>query len=958
VQPERWRQIEDMFEAVRERPLDMQAAFLDQACTGDAELRREVESLLRAATDSRFLEPAARGPEGATTAASPPAGPDLLDRLQRALGSAYRVERELGGGGMARIFVATDTALGRRVVFKVLAPDVAAGVNVDRFHREVRLAASLQHPHVVPLHAAGQADGLLYYTMPFVAGESLRQRLEREGRLSVPEAVRLLREVADALGFAHRRGILHRDLKPANILLSEGHALVADFGIAKALSATTDETAGPANAPLTATGVVVGTPAYMAPEQAASDYGADHRSDLYALGCLGYELLTGRPPFVGASARALLTAHLIDQPTPVAVHRPEVPPALDALILRLLAKAPEERPQTATTVLESLTDVEKLGPSDSHAAAVRATTRVRIRPRLRPALIGAAGLVLAAAAAVAIRRAGSAGAGAPKAARVLAVLPFKNLGSPDNQYFADGLTEEITSRLADVKELGVISRTSADRYRNSTELLKQIGRELGAGYVLEGSVRWERRSDGTTHIRVTPQLIRVDDDQHLWAERYDADLRDVFDVQAGIAEQVTSALGVVIAGSGAGPATAKPTTNLSAYDAYLRGDAAMPTDLSSGAEVVSSAYKRAAEHYREAVELDSSFALAYAKFGRATLSYGGDAVAAGKAIERALALAPELSDAHLARGVYALNVEMDTARGFKELEAAVRLRPSDAEALMELGNLEWNLRGPASQGIAHVERAAQLDPRTPMRQVVLAFLYQEAHRFDESERTYDRAIALQPDLPGPYTQKAVLYLYRGDLEGARRLIRKAAERVDSTALIGAAASTLLPWHAFGILDHAYQLAVLRLPVEVFAGDTGQYAMMKGNFYWMLGDSARYHATFDTAYAFASRRLQANPGNSFYQMITAGGLAARGKRAAAYAAQAEALRNSGLYDQREVGEWKARLAVLAGDYERAIAILQGGHWGNELTVPWLRVDPSWDPIRKDPRFQQLLREGGH
>jgi serine/threonine protein kinase/tetratricopeptide (TPR) repeat protein len=950
VEPERWREVDAVFQAAQERPPEQQAAFLSQACGDDVELRQEVESLLRAATDTRFLESPPPDPADHTTTPNARAAPDLLDQLQRALGSAYQVERELGGGGMAHIFVATDSALGRRVVFKVLAPGVAAGVNMERFHREVRLAASLQHPHVVPLHAAGQADGLLYYTMPFVAGESLKQRVEREGALPVAEAVRLLREVADALTFAHRRGILHRDLKPANILLSEGHALVADFGIAKALSASTGESDGSDAAPtLTATGMIVGTPAYMAPEQVVSDQGVDHRSDLYALGCLGYELLTGRPPFQGTSARALLSAHLVELPTPVTALRPDTPPDVDGLILSLLAKAPEDRPPTAAAVLERLSELERVPTAEREAPGPP------IRIRMQPVLIGAAALLLISAVILAVRR-GNWGGHAAAAPRILAVLPFKNLGSPENQYFADGLTEEITSRLADVKELGVISRTSADRYRNSTALLKQIGRELGAGYVLEGSVRWEKQADGTTRIRVTPQLISVEDDRHLWAERYDADLRDVFDVQTGIAEQVTAALGIIISGSAAASARERPTTNLSAYDAYLRGDAAMPVDLSSGAEQVTSEFRRAADAFQEAVNLDSTFALAYAKLGRAMIGSGGDMTAAGKAIERALTLAPELSDAHLARGEYAYMVEADTARAFKELETAVRLRPNDAQALMTLGNVEWNLHGPKSQGIAHVERAAQLDPRTPMRQVVLAYLYQQAHRFEESERTYDKAIALQPDLPGPYTQKAVLYLYRGDLDGARRIIRRAAERVDSMALIGAAVSTLRPWHASGVLDEGYWRVVPQLPLSVFANDTVVCAEVKAHFLRMLGDSVRYHAEFDTAYTGATARVKQAPGDPFNLMVVAAALAVRGQRAEAYALWSQARKNVGTYDRDQTGEEDARLALLAGEPERALRVLELRHWGEELTVPWLRVDPFWAPIRNNPRFQRLLVQG--
>jgi tetratricopeptide (TPR) repeat protein/tRNA A-37 threonylcarbamoyl transferase component Bud32 len=339
---ERWREIEAVFQAARDRdPLSRQT-FLNEACRSDPSLRAEVEALLAAdSVGSGFLEP--------TVVAS--SGPELAGRLQVSLGSAYLIERELGGGGMSRVFVAHETALSRRVVVKLLPPELAAELDAERFRREIRLAASLQHPHVVPVHASSQAGELLYYIMPYVEGESLKHRLEREGPLPIGEVVRLLREITDALCYAHRRGIIHRDLKPANILLEEGHALVTDFGIAKALFAATGEADQPVA--LTSTGLVLGTPVYMAPEQAAGDQ-IDHRADLYALGCLAYELLTGRPPFTGGSAQALIAAHFADTPKPLEQHRQGLPPKLMGLVLRLLAKMPAERPQSAQEVLRDL----------------------------------------------------------------------------------------------------------------------------------------------------------------------------------------------------------------------------------------------------------------------------------------------------------------------------------------------------------------------------------------------------------------------------------------------------------------------------------------------------------------------------------------------------------------------------------------------------------------------------
>ncbi len=284
---------------------------------------------------------------------------DLLDRVQGAIGAGYVIERELAGGGMSRVFVATERALGRHVVVKVLPPDLAAGVNRERFQREIHLAAQLQHPHIVPLLSAGESTDLLYYTMPFIDGESLREAVTRRGRLPVREVVRILHDAGDALAYAHERGVIHRDIKPGNVLISRGHALVTDFGVAKALSAALPHSG------TTSAGIAIGTPAYMAPEQLAADPAADHRMDLYALGLLAYELLTGQSPFTGESPQATMAAQLTRVPDPLHTVRPDVPQALSDVIMRCLEKQPDRRPRSAQALIDELE-----GVSTPHGAVV------------------------------------------------------------------------------------------------------------------------------------------------------------------------------------------------------------------------------------------------------------------------------------------------------------------------------------------------------------------------------------------------------------------------------------------------------------------------------------------------------------------------------------------------------------------------------------------------------------
>ena len=508
---------------------------------------------------------------------------DLRERLQAALGDAYALEREFGGGGMSRVFVATETALGRRVVVKVLPPELAHEVSAERFRREVQLAAQLRHPLVVPVLAAGDAGGLLYYTMPYVEGESLRARLARGGALPIAAAVPVLRDVLEALAYAHRRGVVHRDVKPENVLLDgdSGHSLVADFGVAKALAAarTTAGAVGAAansalDVTLTQVGTTLGTPAYMAPEQAAGE-AVDARADLYAWGIVAYEVLAGVHPFARhATPRALFAAHLSEAPESLAGRAPTVPPPLAALVTRCLAKDPAERPASADAVLHALEDIQTTDDRGAHGP-----TPPRI-PRRRLAVVTVV-LVLAlgvAALAVRARLAHAPTSTDRNAVASIAVLPFTNVGGDTAQlYYADGMTDELATALAKVPGLQVAARTSSYAFRGKDADVRTVGSTLGVAAVLTGAVR-----RAGPHLRVTAQLADARTGLVRWSDAYSADSGDVFGVQAELAGAIVRALAPAFGGAARGsnaPAsvtgaavvdTSRGTDDPKAYDLYLR----------------------------------------------------------------------------------------------------------------------------------------------------------------------------------------------------------------------------------------------------------------------------------------------------------------------------------------------------------------------------------------------------
>lgn len=677
---------------------------------------------------------------------------DLRDALQQALGAQYTVERELGGGGMSRVFLALDRTLGRRIVAKVLAPELAAGVNRERFEQEVQLSAQLQHPNIVTVLGTGMLGELPYYTMPFVAGESLRAALEQRGTIPPREAVPILRDAARALAFAHARGVVHRDIKPDNVLLSGGAAMVTDFGVAKALSAGHDRPVTPTasgGAPLTALGTSLGTLGYMAPEQAAADPSTDHRADLYSFGAMAYEMLAGRAPFSGLPPRELLTAIVAREPEPLG---PAVPPALAALVHRCLAKDPARRPATADEVVTAL-DAAFTG---SGAAAPAARWRL-------PALLGVAGLGLALAWWILGRREGATGGVAPNS---LAVLPLAlSGGDSTDAYFADGITEELTIALSRVPTLRVASSTSAFAMRGQAADVREVARRLGVANILAGSVR-----RGGDRVRVAVQLTSASDGLVRWAESYEREVKDVFQVQEEVGRAIASALEVAF--EPAAPVASRATADMAAYDLFLKG-------RFHWRQRGEASLRLAAGYFEQAIARDSSFARAWAGLADALgllPVYGPTPVDSvlpivERAAARALALDSTLADAHAARGQLYKNLGR-WADAEQALRRAIAADSTYASAHQWLGELYACVGRPAD-AVAAMQAAARIDPMSPIVTGELGYLHALAGQHDSAAAVGRRAIDLAPGLWTGYAFLGSSYLWAGDAAKAVQPLEEA-----------------------------------------------------------------------------------------------------------------------------------------------------------------------------------------
>jgi serine/threonine protein kinase/Tfp pilus assembly protein PilF len=859
----------------------------------------------------------------------------------------YQITEKLGEGGMGEVYLAEDERLHRRVALKFLNRTFREDQEAhDRLVREARSASQLSHPNIVSIHAIEETDEHLFIVMEYVEGRSLRE-VVKGGALDTDAAVDFARQILEALATAHENDIVHRDIKSDNIKVTgKGVVKVLDFGLARSAAA----------ADVTRFGSSAGTPAYMAPEQVHGEK-ADHRSDLFSFGVVFYEMLTGKRPFKGEHESAVTYSIVNEDPDPLSKLQPDIPSGLQRIIDKLLAKDREQRYQSAPQVL---TDLGSVGARQKTGAN---SPGKKISFRRIAGVTVAALAILALITAILDEEPGEAPPTEPGRIK-LVVLPFENLGPTDQEYFADGITEEVITRLAKLSGLGVISRTSAMKYKDSEKSLKEIGEELDVEYALEGTIRWDK-SSAADRVRINTQLIRVSDDTHLWADSFDRVFEQIFELESEIAEDVAKALNVTLLEPERVALMETPTENMEAYDLYLKGremyDRA--SDLDD--------YEIATRMVEKAVRLDSTFSLAHALLARyysndyfnnrfsdqPRLRQGRQAALA------ALRHNEDGPEGHVAMGYYHYYGSRDYENALAEFEVAKGMEPNDADMLQAMGFVQRR-QGNWRAAYGNLTHALELNPTSldTRGNVIETALYMRQYR--EADKQINRAIDMAPDYPGFMMYRAMrLMLAPGDLVTAQAVMTEVEEKFGSAAAISFQVNLYM-------LQGDYDAVLAEIPnipraAQAFGeADSANYYLIKGLMYDMSNglenesDTATAH--YDSARVVWERQLQNRPDDANLHSSLALTYAGLRNKEKAYFHAGRATELIPMSKDALTGcnllENKAAVKALFGDTGEALDILELLLDVPSVVTPsTLQNHPLLKVLRGNPRFEQLIRE---
>jgi serine/threonine protein kinase/Tfp pilus assembly protein PilF len=963
MEPELWQRVTALFDDAMTRAPKERLAFLEKACEGDADLRKQVERLVGSHQQSGdFLEASAFA-----------VAPELLtdNRAGASVGELighYRVVSLIGIGGMGEVYLALDEQLGRKAALKLLPDSLTTDeAQLSRFKNEARSASALNHPNILTVYEIGTEGKRQFIATEFIEGITLRARIAR-GRLNPHEALEIAVQVASALAAAHKAGVVHRDIKPENIMLRpDGYAKVLDFGIAKLTEQRhrSGETTAVAQTRL---GLVLGTAHYMSPEQARGQK-VDVRSDIWSLGVVLYEMVGGSPPFRGETPSDCIASILTKEPAALSGVLTDVPLELESILQKALCKNSDERYQTIQEMLADLRvlkgKLEAKSPLPQSTAGAESIVD-KIKRHKRGVLLALAiGLLGAAAVGYSFFLVPSPPLPNEKS---IAVLPFENLSEEkSNAYFADGIQDEILTRLSKIADLKVISRTSTERYKDTSQKLSEIAKQLGVANLLEGSV--QKTND---QVRVNVQLIRAANDSHLWAETYDRRLTDIFSVESEVAKVIADKLQAKLTGQEEQLIAARPTSNPEAYDAYLRGLSYTLKTGNSPANTLA-----AQEHLKEAVRLDPKFALSWA-----LLSYV-DALGylttelqptvalreeTGQAAETAITLQPNLGEAILARGYYYYACLKDYDAAVHYFEQARQFLPNSSLIPESLAYVARR-RGQWDRSESYFNEAERLDPRNVSLLTQHAQSYMIVRRFPEALRKFDQVLDIIPNDTDTLAQQAGIAQAQGDLPRAAALLAPLNPPADDTgALEIQVYQAILERHPAQMIARLKEL--LAKPDPSLGYNNGELRFWLGWAQEVGGDSAAAQETWQQARNELEPFLKEQPDN--YVLI--GDLAlvnmGLGDKAAALALSEQAMTLLPLEKDAVDGpapiEILARVTARLGDRDRSIAALRKllsipseGALASRvpLTPALLRLDPMFDPLRSDQRFQELTQETG-